>query len=45
MKSCKRSRLALYALGLAVTWSFSSQAQLVRPRKPTEPAIKQEEKP
>lgn len=45
MKCCKRSRLALYALGLAMTWSFSSQAQLVRPRKPTEPAIKQEEKP
>ena len=45
MKSLKRSRLALYALGLVVTWSLSSQAQLVRPRKPTEPAIKQEEKP
>ena len=45
MKSLKRSRLALYALVLAVTWAFSTDAQLVRPRKPTEPVIKQEEKP
>ena len=45
MKSLKRSHLALCALGWVVTWSFSSPAQLVRPRKPTEPVIKQEEKP
>lgn len=45
MKSLKRSRASLYALGLAVLWSSAAHAQLVRPRKPTEPVIKQEEKP
>ena len=45
MKHLSRSRLALYSFGLVlVCWSVTS-AQLVRPRKPTEPVIKQEEKP
>ena len=45
MKHLNRSRLVLCSFGLVLLcWSVTS-AQLVRPRKPTEPAIKQEEKP
>lgn len=45
MNYFSRSRLALYSVGLVLfCWTVAS-AQLVRPRKPTEAAIKQEEKP
>ncbi len=45
MKHLKDLNLVLCSVGLALLCSFAAGAQLVRPRKPTEPAIKQEEKP
>jgi hypothetical protein len=45
MKTLRYLYLLVYTFGLALLWSSVANAQLVRPRKPTEAAIKQEEKP